>query len=50
MKVHRAQFPGKVQGIFHVDSIMALNSFPTTGGFDETKCGGQRAFKTQHET
>lgn len=28
MKIHRAQFPGKVQGIFLVDSIMVLNSLP----------------------
>lgn len=28
MKIHRAQFPGKVQGIVFVDSIMVLNSLP----------------------
>lgn len=29
-KIHRAQFPGKVQGIFFVDSIMVLNSLPVS--------------------
>lgn len=49
MKIHRAQFPGKVQGILHVDSIMALNSLPITTGFDRwrDKCGGQ---KNEHTT
>lgn len=46
MKVHRAQFPGKVQGIFHVDSIMALNSLPTTGGVWRDKMWRTESFKT----
>ena len=30
MTINRAQFPGKVQGIFHADSVMALNSHPVS--------------------
>lgn len=47
MQIHRAQFPGKVRGIFHVDSIMALNSLPI-GDYHGVWRGGQKNENTRN--
>ena len=54
MTIIRAQFPGKVQGIFHADSVMALNSHPVSNYhwvFDDVTRHGavDREMKTPHD-
>lgn len=54
MTINRAQFPGKVQGIFHADSVMALNSHPISNYhwvFDDVtrQSVADREMKTPHD-
>lgn len=51
MTIYRAQFPGKVQTIFHIDSIMALNSLPAGNHqrvCDETSVADRNTWNVRH--